>query len=387
MADKTRAEAVARPNASGRTQRGATQAPWLSDYTFLIRSADDVEALLEAEVLATQWGVPLLSALFAAGRITEGRYAQNLAAALSVPYADGRIALAARVAAPIIRTRTTATAAFADGFWDGQPALFVAAASAPPAVIARRIARAPAWSPERVIVLVTGRTLSVAAERARAPNLVKAATYALRRQLPLYSAGRLAPVWQLCVMAALPVMIAGGLLAETRATLTLLMLGLTVPFAGATLVRLVALLGQLGQIMGRRGTTTPAPRAPDRDLPAYSILVALFEEAAVLPSLIAALERLDYPPAKLDCLLVIEDADMETKLAFLKSELPAWMRVVVVPDGVLRTKPRALNYALRLARGDYVVVYDAEDRPEPDQLRRALVAADKASGPSSQQIC
>ena len=115
-------------------------------------------------------------------------------------------------------------------------------------------------------------------------------------------------------------------------------------------------------------------------MPVYSILVALFEEAAVLPDLIAALSSLDYPPAKLDCLLVIEDADSETKLAFLKSDLPPWMRVVIVPDGALRTKPRALNYALWLARGDYVVVYDAEDRPEADQLRRAL-AAFQAGGP------
>jgi cellulose synthase/poly-beta-1,6-N-acetylglucosamine synthase-like glycosyltransferase len=50
------------------------------------------------------------------------------------------------------------------------------------------------------------------------------------------------------------------------------------------------------------------------------------------------------------------------------------MRVLVVPDGMPRTKPRALQYALQLAHGDYVVVYDAEDVPEPDQLRRALAA-------------
>ena len=47
------------------------------------------------------------------------------------------------------------------------------------------------------------------------------------------------------------------------------------------------------------------------------------------------------------------------------------MRVVVVPDGQPRTKPRALQYALQLTRGEYIVVFDAEDAPEPDQLRRA----------------
>ena len=45
--------------------------------------------------------------------------------------------------------------------------------------------------------------------------------------------------------------------------------------------------------------------------------------------------------------------------------------MLVVPDGKPRTKPRALNYALQFATGDYLVIYDAEDRPDPDQLRKA----------------
>jgi cellulose synthase/poly-beta-1,6-N-acetylglucosamine synthase-like glycosyltransferase len=73
-------------------------------------------------------------------------------------------------------------------------------------------------------------------------------------------------------------------------------------------------------------------------------------------------------------LLIVESIDQETQAA-LRSAGPArHMRVLVVPDGTPRTKPRALQYALQFAQGDYVVVYDAEDVPEPDQLRRALAA-------------
>ena len=45
-----------------------------------------------------------------------------------------------------------------------------------------------------------------------------------------------------------------------------------------------------------------------------------------------------------------------------------------MPELSPRTKPKALNYALPLARGEYLVIYDAEDRPERDQLRRAFNA-------------
>lgn len=45
--------------------------------------------------------------------------------------------------------------------------------------------------------------------------------------------------------------------------------------------------------------------------------------------------------------------------------------LVKVPDGLPRTKPKAINFALPLARGEHVVVYDAEDIPHPNQLRMA----------------
>ncbi len=114
--------------------------------------------------------------------------------------------------------------------------------------------------------------------------------------------------------------------------------------------------------------------AIDEDLPRYAVLVALYQEAAVVGQVLEALYALDYPKDKLQISLIVEADDHETRTALARHRLAGHMRIVVVPEGIPRTKPRALNYALISAVGDYVVVYDAEDVPEPDQLRRALAA-------------
>ncbi len=112
-------------------------------------------------------------------------------------------------------------------------------------------------------------------------------------------------------------------------------------------------------------------RIEDRRLPYYSIVVALYREARVVRQLIAALAALDYPRAKLDIKLVIEYDDHATRRAIDALQLPANFEIVIAPSGWPRTKPRALNIALPQLRGDFSVVYDAEDIPAPGQLREA----------------
>ena len=109
----------------------------------------------------------------------------------------------------------------------------------------------------------------------------------------------------------------------------------------------------------------------DVELPVYTIVAALHREANVAAKFIAALDALDYPRAKLDILLVLEESDAETRAALSALDLPARYRIIVAPEGQPRTKPRALNAALPLARGALLTIYDAEDEPEPDQLRLA----------------
>jgi len=113
-------------------------------------------------------------------------------------------------------------------------------------------------------------------------------------------------------------------------------------------------------------------RIDDARLPVYTIIVALYREAVAVEDLVGALRAFDYPAEKLDIKLVTEADDLETGLALLRLDLGPPFEIVTAPMAGPRTKPKALNAALALARGTFTAVYDAEDRPEPDQLRRAL---------------
>jgi cellulose synthase/poly-beta-1,6-N-acetylglucosamine synthase-like glycosyltransferase len=129
----------------------------------------------------------------------------------------------------------------------------------------------------------------------------------------------------------------------------------------------------IGAFVGRP-KETPVAEDPDSDLPVYTVMCALYHESASINGLLSAIEQLDYPAEKLDIILAIEADDQETRAAIAarKSRMP----VTIVPAAAVgpRTKPKALNVALPFARGDFTVVFDAEDRPESDQLRCALRA-------------
>lgn len=112
---------------------------------------------------------------------------------------------------------------------------------------------------------------------------------------------------------------------------------------------------------------------PPKVLPRYSILVPLYREANVVPALLAALANLDYPADRLEVLLLVEHDDPETRAA-VADLLPEGWRAIVVPPGEPRTKPRALNVGLPHVRGELFTIYDAEDRPDPDQLLKAVRA-------------
>ncbi len=118
--------------------------------------------------------------------------------------------------------------------------------------------------------------------------------------------------------------------------------------------------------------SVPATRPSDGRLPKVSILVPLFREREVAGALVARLSRLIYPKSLLDIILVLEEKDDITRDAVAQADLPHWIRVVVVPDGAPKTKPRAMNYALDFCRGEIIGIYDAEDAPAPDQIDRVV---------------
>ncbi|MEM9853355.1 MAG: glycosyltransferase family 2 protein [Pseudomonadota bacterium] len=121
---------------------------------------------------------------------------------------------------------------------------------------------------------------------------------------------------------------------------------------------------------GRRDTDPPFQGMGLETLPKITILVALYRETDIAAHLIACLRRLNYPRERLEVLLVTESDDITTQDTLARTDLPHWIRQISVPIGHVKTKPRALNFALDQCAGEIVGVYDAEDAPEPDQLLR-----------------
>jgi cellulose synthase/poly-beta-1,6-N-acetylglucosamine synthase-like glycosyltransferase len=110
---------------------------------------------------------------------------------------------------------------------------------------------------------------------------------------------------------------------------------------------------------------------PDQDLPVYTVLIPLRDEARMVPLLARSMLALDYPPEKLDIKFIVETRSPATIAAVEKILNHGPFELIAVPDQTPRTKPKALNYALPFIRGEHVVVYDAEDIPDPNQLRLA----------------
>lgn len=123
-----------------------------------------------------------------------------------------------------------------------------------------------------------------------------------------------------------------------------------------------------------RVSDAAARAVPDGELPRYTVLVPAYREPEVIAGLIEALERLEYPSDRLEVKLLLEDGDEATLAAAQEVRTSLPVTVLVVPPGSPQTKPRALNYGLMWSGGEMVTIYDAEDRPEPLQLRRAAVA-------------
>lgn len=142
-----------------------------------------------------------------------------------------------------------------------------------------------------------------------------------------------------------------------------------VPLVGA-LLALPALL-RLWAAIGPRDAPAAVPLLDHADLPRYTILLPLRDEARLVSQLSAAIRALDYPPEKLDVRFIVEARSANTVTAVQRELGDPRFELLAVPDALPRTKPKALNYALPFVIGEHVVVYDAEDIPDPGQLRLA----------------
>lgn len=184
---------------------------------------------------------------------------------------------------------------------------------------------------------------------------------------PHWSARRIFPAGQR--HGAVPLFAAGGMVALIAPEFAILAAGWTGLLVFAAILFFRVSLYRIGLAM---------PSAPSMDgagsWPVYTLLIALKDEAETAPQLATAIRALDYPASQLDVKLLIEEGDAATRAALLAEYWPAGTELLTVPPGLPRTKPRALNYGLARAMGEFVVVYDAEDRPSPDQLKAAVRA-------------
>ncbi|MCL4768370.1 MAG: glycosyltransferase [Hyphomicrobiaceae bacterium] len=322
-------------------QRRAPNDP-VAEYEFLVGQLLDRNTLRQAIATAESWGVAPHEVLLARGWISERAYVEELAGHLGVS----------------VLGRAPAET--------GQGAILLDGTAGTPGQIARRVALGEGAG--EAILLACSADLQQQEPAERKDWRQRRAIAGLLRLSPALSAGTPTWSWQLLTAAVLAGLAAGAAATAPDVAYDVLVVLLTIAFLPVILLRLVVVALGLAQQHEPRS----ANRIPDADLPVYSVLIPMFRESQVLPDLVTAISALDYPTAKLDVLLVLESVDAETRRVAASLELPGFMRVIEVPDSQPRTKPKALNYALQFARGDYVVVYDAEDVPEPDQLRRAI---------------
>lgn len=161
--------------------------------------------------------------------------------------------------------------------------------------------------------------------------------------------------------------LATGMVAVAETTALILFVIVQIGFLATAAWRLLLTAAALWPEAPEPRLEVPALRA----WPRYTVMAALHDEAAVTAQLISRLAAIDYPPERLQGLLLLEADDAPTLAAALTTPRPDWLEVVIVPDGRPRTKPRALNHGLARAHGELLTIYDAEDAPHPGQLREA----------------
>lgn len=179
--------------------------------------------------------------------------------------------------------------------------------------------------------------------------------------------------WQkIFVLSILGIVIA-GLAINYMATLVAMVAVLSVIYFADVLFSIFVLIKSLHFPPELAFDEAELKRLDKEDLPIYTILCPLYKEGNVLPEFIESIKNLDWPEEKLDVLILLEEDDHETLSTAKALKLPKFVRVLVVPDSQPRTKPKACNYGLLHSKGEYVVVYDAEDKPDPLQLKKAYL--------------
>lgn len=337
----------------GLAEQGRQSTALPAEIGFLAYYGHSIRTLRDAAMIAELTGASADEVLLKYGLIEETEFYRALAAELRLPFlSTPRLSPGTHYPESIL----TGLAPLADGRG------FVLA---PKGQTLARLLKGP--PPTRALAITAPVLLTKAVFRTQSRTIAYRAAFDLPHAAPTLSSLKGASIVQIAgaILAALVISFCS--VAASDLTMIVLASLFSPLFLCIVVLKLATAL-----LNNPLKAAAPDDRANDAALPVYTIIVALYRERRIASRLIAALKRLDYPAVKLDIKLVLESDDEETIAALNALRIPGNIEIIIAPPGEPRTKPRALNVALPLARGHFTVVYDAEDMPDPLQLRLAV---------------
>ncbi len=330
------------------------------EIAFLANHGVPPDELRQAAAIAARLGVAPARQVLASGLVGEEAFYRALAAEFDLRFSAG---------APLLLPGGDVAAILREGVArvrdrPGSPIRF---ALAPPAGAPLRRFVAGNLQHREDLVIVTPSALAAELRAGNARVLARRAAWLDEPGLTRFSARTGSSLPQKGVLLLLVGLLACLTTLEPVNTLVGVALAVGPVFLGAVVLRLAAMMEKPAGDLWRDHLW----RVDDSRLPIYTVAVPLFGEEAVLDQLVTALSALDYPPSKLDIRILVEEVDWGMRRAFAARQLPPFMQVMIVPRGAPQTKPRALNIALAEAQGELFTIFDAEDVPDPQQLRLA----------------
>ena len=320
-----------------------------------------IDASLKRAELTGSW---LVHELISSGQLSAEAYYRQLATDLGVEFAstvDVR-RIVKEASATAFRVGRSAQVCCREK--DGRLVIYAAPDSISEAVISETIERFPAKS--STFRIAKPSTIQDALAKLQSTQAAHNAASKLYLQTPHMSAKFTLVSWQAFLLGIFAALLPTAFLLKPWETFTIFHWLVTLTFSITIATRLSAFYG----LLNKKEETRPVHQNEAR-FPVYSVLVALYKEAAVAPQIVRSMSRLDWPQSRLEIIYVCEEDDHETQEALRKLRMPAAHRILSVPPIAPRTKPKALNFALEQCSGELVVIYDAEDRPDPLQLREA----------------
>jgi cellulose synthase/poly-beta-1,6-N-acetylglucosamine synthase-like glycosyltransferase len=196
----------------------------------------------------------------------------------------------------------------------------------------------------------------------------------LSHRRPEWSASQPMTRTQKIVTVALLALLAAAFLCSPLKTARGLIAACTFFYVILTLYKIIVIRASLSPDAILKFSDKEIAAQEPRAWPLFSILVPMYKEPETVKQMVASLAAMDYPADKKDVQILLEADDAVTLAAARALTLPPGFRVTEIPESFPRTKPKACNIGLHLAQGEYLVIYDAEDLPEKDQLKKAVMA-------------